>query len=966
MSLCPAHPSRKSSARTIGQLLFLALSIPLLSCDAPFRPDGPGRPAALQIVSGEAQEGVVGQELAEPLVVRVVDDNGQPVPGQLVNWVVTAGGGHVFAGAALTNAQGIAQERWTLGTSTEVENRLEVRAVDSETGERLVFARFTARGRPGPAATITKVSEDVTQAPAGHAVTPAPTVFVADQYGNAAEGATVTFTVAEGGGTATPTAVVAAADGRASTSWVLGPDSGTNTLSASIPGAPAVLFTTEAVADDTPPGTAAAMTIVTQPSLSTQSGEPFAQQPVLRLIDAQGNAVQQAGVAVSAALAQGAGTLGGTKTVTTDAEGVATFTNLAITGQDYRYVLSFASPGLPTVHSHEIAMRIPGQLTLVKVSGDNQRSIVGTRLEHPVVVQLLDDQGAPAAGVVVSTWVRTGGGTVQPEQATTNADGLASFAWTLGPGEGLNELMVWLNNVYPVVFSATGEAGTPPPEPTADIRILKPATSHASGTMPIEVEVISPTEIVSVSAAIGGRSTALTYSSLTRLWTGAISLDGLPHGEHELVIVATDISGMRSEARKTIVHDRHPTINVIAPLNETVARPNLHVHVTCTDAEGPCARVLVRENSTGRILAEGTTELNTEISLADWSGRVTLKFEVHDALGQKIDATRYVHVETSTYLREVAAMPGLVYDSDGARTLYGLQDESGLHQLWIHDRSTGASTHVSRNGGVTTSAEAKLTSRGAIFTVATQLSTGGYRIRGKVHEFADGALIEHGDMNSAQALVVAGNYALWMRESTLYRRDIDAGVTTAIGTAINSGNQLAANGDVVFTTTSAPYQIWRYRDGQTTPLTNYTSRSSSGPVTDGINVVYSQTADGQYSVMMNDGTQETRLSGPFTSPAPRSQAHYQANSGWIAYVKWGTSTGLQIWTRSPAGEHRLAAYSSALSLLGPNGEIIINRVLHEAPYTSSVQFLNAGGGRPYFVGDKLFYQLGRHVYEVIR
>src|SRR2546429_1077444 len=72
--------------------------------------------------------------------------------------------------------------------------------------------------------------------------------------------------------------------------------------------------------------------ITTQPSTTAQSGVAFAQQPVVQLRDASGNPVSQTGVTVTAAIASGGGTLGGTLTATTNGSGVASFTNLAITG----------------------------------------------------------------------------------------------------------------------------------------------------------------------------------------------------------------------------------------------------------------------------------------------------------------------------------------------------------------------------------------------------------------------------------------------------------------------------------------------------------------------------------------------------------------------------------------------------------------------------------------------------------
>lgn len=105
-------------AKSIPRGAVLSLLLVLSCKDSPTENRGIQTPAALDIVAGDGQSGVVGAELANPLVVRVEDANGQPVVGQLVNFRVTAGGGSVFAAAGLTNASGIVQDRWTLGTST--------------------------------------------------------------------------------------------------------------------------------------------------------------------------------------------------------------------------------------------------------------------------------------------------------------------------------------------------------------------------------------------------------------------------------------------------------------------------------------------------------------------------------------------------------------------------------------------------------------------------------------------------------------------------------------------------------------------------------------------------------------------------------------------------------------------------------------------------------------------------------
>src|ERR1051325_10846165 len=103
-------------------------------------------------------------------------------------------------------------------------------------------------------------------------------------------------------------------------------------------------------------GGATQVTITTQPSNSAQSGVAFAQQPELQLRDASGNPVSQSGVAVTAAIATGGGTLGGTLTATTNGSGVASFANLSITGVAGDRTLSFSATGLTSATSATITI----------------------------------------------------------------------------------------------------------------------------------------------------------------------------------------------------------------------------------------------------------------------------------------------------------------------------------------------------------------------------------------------------------------------------------------------------------------------------------------------------------------------------------------------------------------------------------------------------------------------------------
>jgi hypothetical protein len=69
--------------------------------------NGPHTPTAIAQVSGDGQTGLVGQTLANPLVVKVTDASGDPVEGVSVQWAAQ-GGGSVSSTAVETGTDGLA------------------------------------------------------------------------------------------------------------------------------------------------------------------------------------------------------------------------------------------------------------------------------------------------------------------------------------------------------------------------------------------------------------------------------------------------------------------------------------------------------------------------------------------------------------------------------------------------------------------------------------------------------------------------------------------------------------------------------------------------------------------------------------------------------------------------------------------------------------------------------------------
>ena len=94
------------------------------------------------------------------------------------------------------------------------------------------------------------------------------------------------------------------------------------------------------------------------------------------------------------------------------------------------------------------------------VSEVSRSATVGTTVTTGLVVKVSDASGRPVQGAAVGYAVTAGNGSTNPRVATTDANGQASAAWTLGTVAGANEVTATVTGVATAVkFSATGVAG---------------------------------------------------------------------------------------------------------------------------------------------------------------------------------------------------------------------------------------------------------------------------------------------------------------------------------------------------------------------------------------------------------------------------------------------------------------------------------------------------------------------------
>jgi hypothetical protein len=272
---------------TRAALLVAALT--LASCDSPSGSGG-STPVRLDVVSGEGQRDTVGQELPQPLVIRVLDARGRPVRDAIVDFRVTAGGGAVSAATANTDAGGEARVNWTLGTSTRGGQNVNARVFDPRNEEAMVFGVFSA-------VAVADVPADISPTgPAEFTIAPGGALPVGvrllDRYGNRVAGAGVSWQAADGA--VTPAEGVTDSTGVVSARWTLAYAVGAQRLTASAAGSLSTRFTAS-----TPAPSGSRLVVVSGDRQRVEAGAALPQPLVVRMQDGQGQPLRGAAVSWS-------------------------------------------------------------------------------------------------------------------------------------------------------------------------------------------------------------------------------------------------------------------------------------------------------------------------------------------------------------------------------------------------------------------------------------------------------------------------------------------------------------------------------------------------------------------------------------------------------------------------------------------------------------------------------------------
>ena len=420
--------------------------------------------SALAIASGNSQTGTVGTALTAPLVVKVTANDGLGVAGVTVAFAVSSGGGAVTA-TAVTGDDGTASAAWTLGTTVGAQT---VTATAAGVARAVTF---TATGTV-PVLVFGALPSNVQVGqPFG------VTVSILEPNGSVSTAFTGAVSIGLSGNPAgdalTGTLTMNAMAGVASFSGLkLSKIANGVSLAASSSG----LVSVTSAAFNVGAGTATKLVFSSQPA-NAVTGASIGSITVQALDASDNPAPTFVGtVSIGFAANPGSATLGGTVSAAA-VSGVATFSGVTVSRAANGYALTASADRLASATSAAFNITSTAAQFFGLVSGNTQTATAGSVLA-PIVMYVRDASGNAKAGIDVLFSVATGGGSVTPATATTDAQGYATATWTLGSTIGAQTLTAQSGGLTgsPFTVSATATAA-----PTRWVITTQPAASTTAG-----------------------------------------------------------------------------------------------------------------------------------------------------------------------------------------------------------------------------------------------------------------------------------------------------------------------------------------------------------------------------------------------------------------------------------------------------------------------------------------------------
>ena len=423
--------------------------------------------------------------------------------------------------------------------------------------------------------------------------------------------------------------------------------------------------------------------------------------------------------------------------------------------------------------------------------------------------------------------------------------------------------------------------------------ILQPSVYQVVGdTVLVRVSVTpaNPIDTIFVSKDGVRQATELVYDSTSGLFSGRISLTGLPDDTLSLYFMLIEKTYVKQSGAFTMIHHSllptipgpAPQVVISAPLSYSVARPLIHLKARAISSTDSCRlRVSKAAPSFGStyysVIGEYLDSVDTDLDLSAYEGTgFYLIVEAIDKNNQTANSGAIpVFVESSPYLIPYFAAQSKILDFNYNKVL--IADDGLIANPRIVDVSSGVSVAVPYTGQSID--YGYITPQGAVFSAAPMGA--GYD---SLYDFNSGSLYNLGKC-SPGLMKAAGNYCMWQNADSIFLRDLVAGTNLLVASIAFGKADVTANGTVVYVDSSD--NVTKYAGGSYTAITNYSyppywQYGLENPITDDHNIAYAyfeQTED-QLMVTGEQGFATTVMRGTL----PLAGRDYQLNNKYIAYI----------------------------------------------------------------------------------
>jgi lysophospholipase L1-like esterase len=410
--------------------------------------------------------GTAGKSLSKPVEVQIVDQQGNPVYGEIVTFTVIKGGGILNDGASKTvvdtidNANGVVSVNWTLGDTSGTNNNI-LTAVSSNGLVPLKGSPvyFYASADPDSVSKVRSVIEtDLTMYNASD--TCWVTVTLKDRYGNPVPNKRIEiFVTGSMPNYTVPPLSPTDSTGKA-VCFFISEKAGEKIVRVEVKDDN--IFLDKEVYVTYLADAATKMEAYSSGTMTGNVGTILRDSIAVRITDANDNPVAYGPVTFE--VTRGGGEILGPKTVPSDSNGIASV-----------HVLLGPQPGINMIRvtssqlqPNELSFSVMGEkgsaAYIFLVDGNDQTGVAGERLDEPFVVGVTDEELQPVSGIEVEFKVDKGNGYIDgPSLIKTNEYGYASAFFVSDTIAGVENFVTANNDTLaggPALFKPVSEAGS--------------------------------------------------------------------------------------------------------------------------------------------------------------------------------------------------------------------------------------------------------------------------------------------------------------------------------------------------------------------------------------------------------------------------------------------------------------------------------------------------------------------------